>query len=260
MKLRKVALIVFIGAIAAFFISYLTAPKKIGEMKQVSIQKELSAESLEKLQLRLEPVGVEFMTNDSNVLTVDLQGHFSKDNPLEIEQNPGEITLTVSEDDNFISATEGHLRIGLPVSVRDLQIELVSGDIAGNISELRNLNIASVSGNVRFDAIRAPVIKIATVSGDVDLNGELASVNLVSVSGDVRIATKNAAPAMKMQSKSGDIKLKFAVEPDVTLNFKTMSGDVKILGQEGAKSKILGKGTGSIEVETISGDLEVQRM
>jgi DUF4097 and DUF4098 domain-containing protein YvlB len=283
MNLGKFAFLTLIFTVACFAISYATVPQdpehkhpyplsllsswknirmvqNFSGMKEVTLNETVPAAAVQKLQIQVESGDVLLRRSDSADVTVSLQGQFSKENPLEIDQRTNEIVVRVNEGSVF-DGGKGTLEVGVPASIKELQIATVSGQVRGDIPDVQSFNVASVSGDLSFADLKIPSVKIASVSGNVDISGTLNELNLVSVSGDIQMHSDNPAASIKVNSTSGDVQLSFGAAPDAKLKFKSVSGDAKMKtansSREFSKEIILGKGSSLISVETISGNLVV---
>ncbi len=280
MNLGKFALITLIFTVACFGISYATVPKgehkhfyplslldswknfhivkNLSGSKDVNISENIPATGIGKLQIHVEAGDIVLRSSETTEVTVNLNGQFSKENPLEIDQRENEIVVRVHEGSLF-DGGEGVLEVGIPASIRELMIATVSGQVGGDIPALQSFNLASVSGDLKFSNLDIPSLKIASVSGDIELNGKMSEVNLVSVSGDILVQSENPSASIKVNSTSGDVALSFSSQADARVKFKSVSGEAKI--QSGTTSRdfsndlVLGKGNGAVSIETISGNL-----
>jgi DUF4097 and DUF4098 domain-containing protein YvlB len=149
-----------------------------------------------------------------------------------------------------------------------VEIGSVSGDIALAGSD-GPLTLRSVSGDIKATT-HANEITLVTVSGDADLtsDGRLDEATLHSVSGTVEISAELADGArVRGASTSGDMR--FRVNPDVNavVKLSATSGRIKnALSADRAQRSVsgsedleftLGSGSGSIELTTVSGKLEL---
>jgi hypothetical protein len=164
-----------------------------------------------------------------------------------------------------VNTVSGRARIN--VNSPALDIESVSGNIelAGHATQA---NLQTVSGD-----ILAPVLgdqaKLQTVSGRIQAGGgPWHQLTLSTVSGDVQLAG-GIAPDGKLavDSMSGNVQLQLAAGTNATVHASSFSGDLRSdagttqKSDHGPGSKLdatLGKGGGTINVETFSGDLRIR--
>lgn len=167
--------------------------------------------------------------------------------------------------DITVSTVSGRARINARAPALD--IDSVSGNIelAGHAAKA---SLQSVSGD-----ILAPVLgsqaKLQTVSGRIQASGgPWRQFTLSTVSGDVQVAG-GLAPDGKLaiDSMSGNVQLQLPAGTSANVHASSFSGDLRSdagnaqKSEHGPGSKLdarLGNGSGSINVETFSGDLRIR--
>ncbi len=144
----------------------------------------------------------------------------------------------------------------------------VSGDMdVMNVGGPATFN--SVSGDIKAET-DAEQIKIATVSGDAEVRSDkqLKELTLNSISGNLDANADLAdAAQVKGSTTSGDIRLTLNPDTNAVVDLRTGSGGIKnsLTGDRpkhamsgGEELDItIGRGTGVIELTTISGTLEL---
>ena len=161
----------------------------------------------------------------------------------------------------------------------------------GRRTSRRNLDarvdfVVRVPAGVRFNG--------ASVSGDVSARGLRSAVRATSVSGDVEVSTSGPAEAssvsgnvvatlgrtggedLSFRSVSGDVTLRLPSGIDAAFEARTVSGDIEsafpvnTVGRDRGRGWVnvrvgehvrgtLGRGGPAISVETVSGDVTVER-
>lgn len=146
-------------------------------------------------------------------------------------------------------------------------IESVSGDITLDL-ETASLSVDSVSGDIRVKGRVMGEVELATVSGDADLAaGRLERLSLNSVSGDTRVKA-GLAPGGRISSDSvsGSLTLGLAPDTSARLRVETFSGGIhspvgKVQTEPYGPGKRLetrlGDGSGEIQLESFSGDVQI---
>jgi DUF4097 and DUF4098 domain-containing protein YvlB len=138
-------------------------------------------------------------------------------------------------------------RVGLENPV-DITAESISGAVSLTDAN-GNIGLKAVSGDVAADRVKASRLQAQTVSGDVTVAvGEPFSgtMQLNTVSGDVSLTIPSESSArLSLGSTSGDLKCDHDAT-DVT------AGETLWTGQIGA-------GAGTINVQTLSGDVHILR-
>lgn len=180
------------------------------------------------------------------------------------------------------------LEVRVPVGyARKLTVQSVSGGIELAGHTYSSLSLASTSGDIKTGALTAVDAVIASTSGDVIAESVIsrsAAVSTVSGLIQIRAVTGDSA----VHTTSGDVKLTYAASPShvdasstsgsVTivmppdasfhLDARSTSGDVRcafpitISGNSsggGGHSLygVVGAGTGSVSIRTVSGEIQV---
>lgn len=170
----------------------------------------------------------------------------------------------------------------------ELTIESVSGGIVA-IGAPGEAQVESVSGNLQL-TLNSNEVSASSVSGDLVLQGRLGGeANIETVSGDIRFDSRGQALRdLAISSVSGDAVARASLAKGGSISAESVSGDITLampsalsaevtgssfsgsLKAPGAKvnraqygpgsdfSHRYGAGAGTIEIETFSGDAELQ--
>jgi len=145
-----------------------------------------------------------------------------------------------------------------PTAVRTVSGEITLDGLGAGISA------KTVSGTVEALALNGP-LEFETVSGDLTVaSGRSRAVNAKSVSGEVTIAVElEAGGSLAAKTVSGNVGLRLTEEPGAKVHVKSVSGrltsaypDVTLTGRQGL-SGAFGDGSGSVNVKTVSGDVDL---
>jgi len=136
-------------------------------------------------------------------------------------------------------------RLELP-SGMNLKINVVSGDV----------EISDVEGGVEMDSI----------SGDITVDDRARSLDLNTVSGEVRVGLGKDTKVVKISTVSGDVDVRLSKDAGGQFHIETVSGDIDSSGglttTKGVKGKTadgnLGRGGTTVEITTVSGDVDVR--
>lgn len=169
---------------------------------------------------------------------------------------------------------------------RELRVESVSGKVRLE-AQVRELSVDSVSGNVdmsgsaehaKFESVSGDLrvragggeFKFETVSGDVD--AELSSYREITggtVSGDMRLrGTPSRDARVEIETMSGDVSLDLPADVSGRLHAETFSGSLDTdLGKTAEPDHgpgrsldvTVGDGSGSYQLETFSGDIQIRK-
>lgn len=208
-----------------------------------------------QLSLKLAGVSTDYKLSD---LDGSIDGN-SVSGELTLNKLNGDINLrTVSGD---ISAT------GLSGT---LALETVSGDIKDQQSS-GVAHYSLVSGDLTADS-QANEVYTDIVSGKVKLQLQrVEQLNLNAVSGDTKVKLSTITKKAELNSVSGDIELTFSELPDADFDINGgPSGKIKnkLSSDQATKAKYThseslsfqtGAATASIEINTISGDIELAK-
>ena len=163
--------------------------------------------------------------------------------------------------------------------------ESASGDVRVSDSEGGTRALARTqSGSTEVTNLRAEQVHVETISGDAGLHDVAGALTVKTVSGDVE-ASGADSPAVSLLTVSGDAHWQFAGPFSGSFAGTTVSGDLKLDLPAGSDTRIemnttsgslslelpltettltekhaagkLGAGTGSVRLQSVSGDLAV---
>lgn len=195
-----------------------------------------------------------------------------------------ELTLTVPETLSFgdisINSASAKISVG-NLAAESLSISTASGDM--NVGCTANtVKLNSASGSIELNQNgKAEKIGIDTASGKINADlGQSDQVELESVSGKINVtaasvdslsvkATSGAVSGTfevtpsecKLRAVSGDVTLILPDAPDFTAKIKTASGNFEsdFALKKAGNLYICGSGSGSMDIETVSGDVSIQK-
>lgn len=175
--------------------------------------------------------------------------------------------VQVTDTASFESAS-GDVEVIQGSAGRRASLHTQSGHAALSGLRSEQIQIETVSGDAQLQDISGTVT-VKTVSGDVEVSGaDSPSVSLLTVSGDAR--WKFAAPfagSFAGTTVSGDLRLDLPASSDARIEMNTTSGSLEmglqlsetVLTEKHAAGR-LGAGTGSVRLQSVSGDLVVSEM
>ena len=166
---------------------------------------------------------------------------------LTIDVGSGDVSVTGMRGELNVDTGSGEVEVRDVVG-RDLVIDTGSGGVTGADLSTQRLNVDTGSGDVALDGVRAPEILIDTGSGSVGLT-------LVT-----------AFRSLDIDTGSGDVTVRVPGELDATVAVETSSGDIRtdftVTGarrEEGELHGRIGRGQGTLAIETGSGDVQLLR-
>ncbi len=162
-------------------------------------------------------------------------------------------------------------RIDIDTVHKEIDVETVSGDVTVTDSEGK-MSLSTVSGDIEA-FVNAIHFDAATVSGDVEAEiGTSDIVDLSSVSGDLELDFTLADDGrVDATTVSGDVKLTFGNKiinarfdidtgpgGDIRNSITKHKPERSFIGSENVNFKS-GNGDGSVELETMSGSIEIMQ-
>ena len=146
-------------------------------------------------------------------------------------------------------------------AVGDLQIKTSSGDI--ELEEIGgNVQIDTSSGDLEAEELVGDLTYTSS-SGDLEVDYLIGKVTLETSSGDIKGAFDLKEEDNRIDTSSGDVKVKLEGWPSLRVELTTSSGhidisnlDLKIFErEEEVVEGIIGNGEGKLRIDTSSGDI-----
>ena len=126
----------------------------------------------------------------------------------------------------------------------DVEIDVVSAEVAVSGVGGRSLEIDSVSGKVRVDG-SAREVEIDSISGSVEITGSGERTAVATVSGEV--VARASGGVLKFETVSGNVRVEAGAYREVEAS--SVSGDINVRGRPLAGARL--------DSETMSGDVRV---
>jgi|GEM_PF-6924151 DUF4097 and DUF4098 domain-containing protein YvlB len=214
--------------------------------------------------------------NDTIRFTRDV----SENSPIFNSGLSGTLTLTIPENFNHINVTVGagdidvsHIslkRINAVTGSGSLNAENVtakefctttgSGDVSITGSNITKSVFSTGSGDIDIKKSRVESVDFSSGSGDIVTHADIKNISFRSGSGDIDLITASQIERCDINTASGDARLDLGASPSYDLVFKTVSGDISTkmpYYKDGNAITIKNGGFASINVRTVSGDLEI---
>lgn len=207
------------------------------------------------------------VTSDSDILVREQPEHeTSYSYAMVVTEQDGVLKVRYTED-AFLTLPDlpaKKLTVQLPRAVAEhlteVRLNSVSADFDVTALTVKNtLTFDSVSGDLETDPITADSAKLTTVSGKIDLDGSFRQVTGGSTSGEVDLTLRKCPDRIELNTVSGNMDLELPRNAGFTLDYSTVSGDLESdfpLTTDGT----CGDGSGSITIETTSGDLKIENL
>ena len=199
---------------------------------------------------------------------------------LDISTTSGDITVEQARGETKISSTSGEIRVSAlegPLRTSTTSGDITLGQATGSIAlsttsgEIRleeakgDFDAESTSGDIRVESLEGS-FRMSATSGELSVSRASGFGTAHSVSGDIRIFLADLAGDMDISTTSGTVDLAFPESADFRFRFGTTSGDCGTFfddalsfDKRGKNAEgELGAGTHSVEISTVSGDLDIR--
>lgn len=168
-------------------------------------------------------------------------------NDIVIEQ--GDIKL----NNLSLKTTSGDIKINSNAKAHSITLDTKSGEIKSSHLKANNIKIQSISGDLNLETLISKDIYMHTISGEIEVNNLTGKLDIKTTSGDIEIDHFTIKDNSKISSTSGDIEIKLNPDSHCNVIENSVSGDKKLPNN----SSLVGQGTYKLEINTTSGDIEV---
>ncbi len=242
------------------------------------------ARSSDDARRQLERVEIE-ISHTGNRLRIGThydRGDHDRDTKVSVEfevtvPHGTEVTVKSVSGDVEVEDVKGELRaesVSGNVTARKVEQLVEAKSVSGSVEVQsakgsRDLEVSSVSGDVEVAGLEAVRASLSTVSGDVEITDAVCErANLSTVSGDVRYSGKLAPSGRyEFKSHSGDVRIVIPGDTGFEIEAESFSGEIEsdfpltvhsIKGERRKLSGVYGDGSAIIEATTFSGDVTIQ--
>ncbi len=221
----------------------------------------------------------EILRADVSVTSGQISAFYIKGN-LDLASTSGDIEASGAEGEIRCTVTSGNIqakdlkgKISLEGTSSDIQAKNLMGEVridctsgSVNIEGLSGtLKSSQTSGDLEARGIQGEITS-TTTSGNVSVEQTNGGLNLNSTSGDLEAKTEILpAGSYSLKTTSGALYLSIARNAQAELKIETTSGDISMnvpmvlkTASRYSLSGSLGKGGGKIEIETVSGDINIE--
>lgn len=176
------------------------------------------------------------------------------------------LTVTVPEDLHLKEVTLSVISANMnavDLSADAAEVAATSGDVTISFRDaLTEGSFAVTSGDLKT-GFSGPVGKLAvsTVSGDlqIDAGDRIGELKVSSVSGDLTADLDEAPGNTRIETTSGDIEMTLPGDADLSLEYETVSGELRsevAFANEG-DTYISGSGENPMHISTVSGKITI---
>lgn len=187
----------------------------------------------------------------------------------------GDISEELNLDINIPKTYEGKLNIGtvsgdvgLPneLKLSELTIQGVSNDTNLEKINVNKFAYGNVSGDLKANTLNTKDASFESVSGEIEVNNFTGNIKGNSVSGNTEILYVTFDNNINLESVSGDVEIVLPQDAQFYLDSDSVSGDIEsdfpitVQGKsrDGLKG-VVGSDKNKIEIETTSGDINIER-
>lgn len=248
------------------------------------IEKDLPS-TIENIILKSTSSDLSFEFYNEDKLKIEVSGDFDGG----YEYTDGVRNISINNNEVFIEANESYKVRGLKIKLfipsrykGNISLTSTSGEIRGTGGDLNKINISTQSGDIETNNLTANILEftstsgeiyasnlkssnsqIKSSSGDIDILGNTGDASINTTSGKVEINISELNKNLNISTSSGDVSLQIPPNANYKLGYTTSSGDLKgsvgnINIESGRTYSITnGDGSNSINVNTTSGDLDI---
>jgi hypothetical protein len=101
-----------------------------------------------------------------------------------------------------------------------------SNDLLVMVPHRCDISVRTLSGDIKITEIEGP-IQAQTMSGDIDIEGAPSELAIHSVSGDIKAMAQHTE-TLKLDTVSGDVTLRTALQETGDYDLHTVSGEIKM--------------------------------
>lgn len=219
---------------------------------------------------------------------VELDGWNAPGGSLSVETTNGDVSGEgLSVRTLMLSSRTGDVKLAKIQTVAEASLESVSGDVSvsgGSVGT--RASVKTQSGDATVQNLRVEQMTVESVSGDAVLKETSGALTVKTISGDIT-AEKVNSPAVSLATVSGDARWSYAAPFSGSFAGTTVSGDLTVSLWNNSDTRIemsatsgrascdlalsdaspesdkhisgkLGDGTGSLKLQSVSGDLRVK--
>lgn len=180
--------------------------------------------------------------------------------------------ITASDLSNIVALNTVNGEIKLKAGSGKIELSSVNGEIHDDGSTGR-VSYDVVNGKIKANS-KAEEVSVSTVNGDAKIAlNQTKRLKMSTVNGEIEAKLAgNRSPRISGSTVSGDIELKLESNVNAKVDIKASAGgdiDNKLSADKATKAKYgparslqftLGNGEGSIDLTTVSGDIELDKL
>lgn len=174
-----------------------------------------------------------------------------------------QIPASLALGDVTVSAVSAGVRVE-DITIDRVEVSTVSGGIYFGNTVVRRVKCESVSGDVEgnLPPVGVDAVSVSSVSGNLRFSADVRDFSAETTSGDVSLSAKLAPSVLSIESISGNVTLLLPENLSAILRFDSVSGSASsgIPHTVRDRKMIFGSGDGEYDVETVSGNLRIDKI
>lgn len=182
---------------------------------------------------------------------------------IKVEISSGEVVCKNIETEKLrAEASSGSLDFDCVAET--ISMEVSSGGVSlvqkGKADEI---SLYSSSGTINADVENVSAMNLSASSGSININGvSVKNLNSSSSSGESIFKLKKVPEKTDISASSGDVSIFIPEASDVKADISVSSGDIsyELPFSKDGKSYICGNGNNKMNIETSSGDININRL
>lgn len=146
------------------------------------------------------------------------------------------------------------MTIAIPSNVKNIIVQTVSGDVRLAKMNLNDVDISTVHGDINIQEGELQKVSLQTMSGHIHSSAKIHLLAIKSASGDVDSDINIPEPHYQIDTTAGDVNLHAKTIINANFTLHSVAGEVI----NKAKIAITAKTPGTITINTVSGDINIQ--
>jgi len=211
---------------------------------------------------KLTPGGVSVETSSAMIDASEVSGE-----TVSLTSRSGDIDARAIQAGSQASfeSSSGDITVAQTTAGTRVHLRTQSGQASVSDTRAEQLHVETVSGDADLRSVSG-ALTVKTISGDVEASkANSPAISLVTVSGDTHWAVPAAfSGAFSGTTVSGDLRLTLPAGSDARIEMNTTSGTLALkspvtdaVTTDRHAAGTLGTGTGSVRLQSVSGDLVV---
>lgn len=228
-----------------------------------------SESEIKACDVNIVSASVHFQKYDGHDIAVELYGNWNSQIEPTVKAERGRLSIKAPNLTlkNKINLGSRKVVIKIPESAAsklfDADVSTVSGSIHSTDIAFDKFNADTTSGSVHVNG-DVRVLTAGTVSGSIHVSGSCENMKCETVSGSIHVdSDKPLTGKNKADTVSGSVHITVPEESGLSFEWDSVSGSVNNAFYSGkckkSGSQIIGDGSASLNVETVSGSIHLNK-